>query len=542
MATPTLTMIPSGYKAQKVYSVLPINGDGDFTFDRTTTATRVNKNGLIEQVATDVPRLDYPINYNLVSYSEDFTNPFWETGGSIRTSGFLSPSGELNACLVKGGGYNHMASYGMSLPSLRTYTLSVYLKASTPTTVTLKLQELGGNYTNYSFSEITLTNEWVRYEVTGQKAQDGNLARIVIDGIADEEEFFIWGAQLEEQPYATPYIPTPRGGCPSLLLEPTSTNLVIGSAEGNYQHLPASLTNTISPDGTNNAVIPTPQHIWIRYQETIPAGTYLNGQKLTYSWYRKRISTPTGISRTGDLDIRGLTNLTSLESNNATQIESNINGFDRFQAVVEIIDGSLESEFRAYIGDVVGVGNSSVAYFGHQFEALPYATSYIPTTSGTESRAADSASKDGLSSYISSTAGVLYAELKALSSESTNQRWIYIGDGSIDNFVAIVYMPTSNELVAYGLNGGNSSLYISTTNYNLTDDLKVAIKWKENDSQLYINGSLIDTDTATQDFNFTFSELRLEGSAANKFYGKVKDLRVYNTALTDLELQELTTI
>ena len=52
-------MIPRGYKAQKVYSVLPTNGDGDFTFDRNDAGSRVNKNGLIEQVATDIPRLDY---------------------------------------------------------------------------------------------------------------------------------------------------------------------------------------------------------------------------------------------------------------------------------------------------------------------------------------------------------------------------------------------------------------------------------------------------------------------------------------------------
>ena len=45
--TPSIAMIPSGYKDEKVYSVLPTNGDGDFTFARTSTATRVNSNGLV---------------------------------------------------------------------------------------------------------------------------------------------------------------------------------------------------------------------------------------------------------------------------------------------------------------------------------------------------------------------------------------------------------------------------------------------------------------------------------------------------------------
>ncbi len=56
-----VALIPSGTKASKLYSVLPANGDGDFTHSRGSTATRVNKDGFIESVATNVPRLDYPL-------------------------------------------------------------------------------------------------------------------------------------------------------------------------------------------------------------------------------------------------------------------------------------------------------------------------------------------------------------------------------------------------------------------------------------------------------------------------------------------------
>jgi len=59
MATPSLAMIPSGYKATKLYSVLPTDAVGDFDVTRATTATRVNKSGLIEEVGVNVPRLDY---------------------------------------------------------------------------------------------------------------------------------------------------------------------------------------------------------------------------------------------------------------------------------------------------------------------------------------------------------------------------------------------------------------------------------------------------------------------------------------------------
>jgi hypothetical protein len=68
MATiPSLALIPSGYKASKVYSVLPTDGTGDFDFTRSGNATRVNSEGLIELVSTNVPRLNYPLIDGVVS-------------------------------------------------------------------------------------------------------------------------------------------------------------------------------------------------------------------------------------------------------------------------------------------------------------------------------------------------------------------------------------------------------------------------------------------------------------------------------------------
>lgn len=59
MTTPKIALIPSGYKSGKVYSVLPFDGSGDFTLTRTSTGTRVNKDGITEEMASGVPRLDY---------------------------------------------------------------------------------------------------------------------------------------------------------------------------------------------------------------------------------------------------------------------------------------------------------------------------------------------------------------------------------------------------------------------------------------------------------------------------------------------------
>jgi hypothetical protein len=44
----SLFLTPNAYKEGKLYSVIPSDGSGDFTFTRATTATRVNSDGLVE--------------------------------------------------------------------------------------------------------------------------------------------------------------------------------------------------------------------------------------------------------------------------------------------------------------------------------------------------------------------------------------------------------------------------------------------------------------------------------------------------------------
>jgi hypothetical protein len=65
MSTPSLLNIPYLYKAGTLYSQIPESGAGDFIVQRTTTvanrSTRINKDGFIETVLDNVPRLDYPL-------------------------------------------------------------------------------------------------------------------------------------------------------------------------------------------------------------------------------------------------------------------------------------------------------------------------------------------------------------------------------------------------------------------------------------------------------------------------------------------------
>jgi hypothetical protein len=79
---------PNGYKEDKLYAAIPTNGDGDMTFTRAGTATRVNEAGLIELVP-----------YNLLSRSEEFDNAVWIKGSgvSVTANTTIAPDGTLTA-------------------------------------------------------------------------------------------------------------------------------------------------------------------------------------------------------------------------------------------------------------------------------------------------------------------------------------------------------------------------------------------------------------------------------------------------------------
>jgi hypothetical protein len=380
MATPSITMIPSGYKYQKVYSVLPTNGDGDLTFSRNNAGSRVNKNGLIEQVATYVPRLDYS-----------------------------------------------------------------------------------------------------------------------------------------------------DGSCPSLLLEPASTNLALYSedfSQSNWSVFDASKSanSVVSPDGTlNGARITALSGTNRAFQQVVSVSADpLNNRVFTGSIYIKSSSVTSCFLRVG-----------SPTSNNAITIS---NEWQRFEAQY-----TLGATFTAVrLGIVLNNEGDEVDVAFGQVEEKPYATSYIPTTVSPESRGTDSVIKDGLSSYISSTAGVLYAEFAALSNELDGfYKVLTLNVGTAADQYILLGFNTTNQI--YASVGGQ--FITSYTPTDATDFHKVAVKYEDNNSKLFVNGVQVGSTETTATVPSGLSRLGFDsGNGGSRFHVKTKDVRVYNTALTDLELQTLTTI
>ena len=247
MANPKLAMIPTGYKAGKVYSVLPESGVGDFTFDRDSKATRVNENGLIETMAIDVPRLDYtdggcpslllePERTNLVTYSEAFDNAYWTKVNSSVAGGFTSPSGGLSAFkLVEdtGTGFHKIERLGFTTVANK-YSFSLFVKKGERSSISLELSNyfLGNTFASFDLiaktttsalnatSKITeIADGWFICSITSVNnatAGTGAYATVYLyDGSSSPSYtgdgtsgVYIYGAQIEQGEYPTSYIPT----------------------------------------------------------------------------------------------------------------------------------------------------------------------------------------------------------------------------------------------------------------------------------------------------------------------------------------------
>ena len=132
----------------------------------------------------------------------------------------------------------------------------------------------------------------------------------------------------------------------------------------------------------------------------------------------------------------------------------------------------------------------------------------------------------------------MYAEIAALA-DSLTRRVISISDGSTNEKAQIAYLNVSNQIKAFIISGGTSTTLIANLT-DITDFVKVALKYKSGDYALWVDGIEVQTETNA----FTPSGLNSlqfdNGSGGDDFYGKVKSVAVFKEALTDEQLEQLT--
>ena len=275
----SLVLIPSGYKASKLYSVVPTSGAGDLSFSRSTQATRINESGLIESVGVNVPRIDFtgggcgkallePQRTNNLAYSNDFTNAAYikDAGVTIGSTSEVSPSGDSDASRIdvtnSGRIYNNTTS--------NTWSSSVFLKAGTFSYFELAGQKIDlvlGTIVGDSNTIKNYGNGWYRCSIqvtTTRPFQVIAYPNSSYSSHTDSGNYYMAFAQEELGSYPTSYIPTAGSTVTRTADLSTTSGLssVINSVEGvlyyKCQSLFDDLTNRIISisDGTaNNSII-----------------------------------------------------------------------------------------------------------------------------------------------------------------------------------------------------------------------------------------------------------------------------------------------
>ena len=546
MDIPSLFMIPSAVSSGKVHSVFPNSTDADFDFNRDSDATRVNSEGLIERVG-------YYGSEKIVN--GDFSSASgWSTSNASISNGVATltgvPSQESNITRSDANGANgktykltytiisnNLIGTGSLFAGLITIN-EIIFKTNIPMTVGTHtvVGNSAGTGANFSLhissgftgGELVLDNISVK-EITGDRAR---LNYEIEGGLVNTK--------------------------PSLLLEPQSTNLITYSEDFSQSYWVksgASVTSGfVSPDGTNNAYklvedSANSRH-FINSTEFSTPDTVYSSSVFVKPNGRNKIALREN-AQTGNYASFNLSNGTVIATNGVSaSIELMFNGWYRINYQItsgasiilgfELLSDSYTSG-DPYLNPYQGDGSSGILIYGAQVESQSYATSYIPTNGSTQTRAAETCNGAGTSSIFESSEGILYAEIAALANNADTLRWINLNNGATTNRVAFYYRTDENQLT-YLVSSGTTQVFSTITLSSASSFIKIAAKWKANDFALWVDGVKVVTDTSGNS-PVGLNQLSFDnGAGGSNFYGKLRDIRVYNTKeMTDSEVDILLT-
>lgn len=245
----SLVFKPSGFKASKLFSLKPVDGSGDITVSRASTATRVNPDGFIENVGVDVPRVNFPFlngavedspdlliepsRTNVFTYSEDFDNAVWAKAySSIIPNQIQSPDkSQFADLLVEDSNFGvHYVGRGMATTTGQFLSVSVFVKSNgrnfgiyggnpsiwgagaqfdlqNGSVLFIQdgyatIEDFGNGWYRCSVMGICLSTSWISMDY---RLFQGSQSGYQGDGVSG---VYIWGAQLEQGSFKTSYIPT----------------------------------------------------------------------------------------------------------------------------------------------------------------------------------------------------------------------------------------------------------------------------------------------------------------------------------------------
>ena len=345
----------------------------------------------------------------------------------------------------------------------------------------------------------------------------------------------------------------------ALLLEPSRTNLLQYSEDfSNWTNANStdSSNQIISPDGTQNADKVITNNGSVNGQVKRNVSKSASSITYTYSifakkgeWNESRLYITDNSSfvnrvqffvslENGEI-IQATTSGTFSSASGSSQYYGN--GWYRlFVTFTTGTETSLSARIYSMSSTATtGDGTSGIYIYGAQLEEGSYPTSYIPTSGSAVTRVADSCSQTPPSGVIGQTEGTLFLEFEDKDySFSSIARGLSISDGTYTNRIYISQL-SSGAIYVYSSGGAELQ---QATPLAKGGVLKVALAYKANNYALYVNGTSVATDTSATvpacDEIYLGQEVGLTANCLNKPY---RDLKLYNTRLSNAELATLTT-
>jgi hypothetical protein len=332
------------------------------------------------------------------------------------------------------------------------------------------------------------------------------------------------------------------GSCPALLLEPQRTNLALYSEEFNN----AAWTKNLAGIGSVPIV-------------TANAGISPSG---TTTADRIQFALNGGTTASDVSDIRQLIVVTSAsytlsfwvksfdETSSYQMLVRDVNGFvnrilvtgvwERYTITRTYSSGNATIGFGIRGGQTPTNPNTAdILVWGAQFEVGAYPTTYIPTTTASATRVADSFSRNNIytNGLITSSGGTWFVELlNNLSlTRDASDVGLFIGNssnGTSGDVLAIRNNGTGRLAITKRVSGTQTGLYDTTT-----DTTKVAIKWNGSTADVFVNGTKVVSATAFTTTNMEF--LFGDGVGVPTF---VQAMALYPSPLSDTDCTTLTTL